>query len=74
VLREEHSNTLSSMNKLRLVLEGLGKYKEAELLQRRALEGSEKVLRVEHPNTLTSVSDFRSVLLRQGKYKEAESM
>ncbi|KAF2820914.1 hypothetical protein CC86DRAFT_238954, partial [Ophiobolus disseminans] len=41
----------------------LGRYSEAETLNRRALEGLEKELGVRHPDTLTS-----------GKYEEAEKL
>ena len=43
-------------------------------MNRRALDGYEKVLGKEHPSTLTSVSNLASVLTNQGKYEEAEAM
>ncbi|KAL8634563.1 MAG: hypothetical protein Q9228_007842, partial [Teloschistes exilis] len=51
-----------------------GKYDEAERMNRRALDGREKMLGIEHPHTLTSVSNLASVLQDQGKYDEAEQM
>ncbi|KAL8873245.1 MAG: hypothetical protein Q9198_007058 [Flavoplaca austrocitrina] len=51
-----------------------GRYDEAEQMDRRALDGREKVLGNEHPSTLTSVSNLASVLQDQGKYEEAEQM
>jgi hypothetical protein len=39
----------------------IGKYEAAEEMNRRALEGYEKVLGKEHPDTLTSLSDMASV-------------
>jgi tetratricopeptide (TPR) repeat protein len=51
-----------------------GKYKEAERMQRRALEMMEKVLGQEHPDTLSSMNSLAVVLRRQGKYEEAERM
>ncbi|OBT60492.1 hypothetical protein VE03_10079 [Pseudogymnoascus sp. 23342-1-I1] len=87
VLGVEHPDTLTSVSnvgwvlekqgnvsQLGWVLEKQGKYEEAEAMQRRALEGREKVLGVEHPDTLTSVSQLGSVLEKQGKYEEAEAM
>jgi hypothetical protein len=44
------------------VLQYQGKYKEAEKLNRRALEGMEKELGVSYLDTLTSVSNLASVL------------
>lgn len=43
-------------------------------MNRRALEGREKVLGLEHPNTLTSVKNLADVLRYQGKYEEAEAI
>ena len=43
-------------------------------MNRRALEGREKVLGKEHPDTLTSVNNLASVLQGQGKHEEAEQM
>ncbi|KAL8865632.1 MAG: hypothetical protein Q9198_009229 [Flavoplaca austrocitrina] len=51
-----------------------GRYDEAEQMDRRALDGREKVLGKEHPDTLTSVDNLASVLRYQGKYEEAEPM
>ncbi|KAI8686582.1 NACHT domain-containing protein [Fusarium keratoplasticum] len=56
------------------VLRYQGKYEEAEQMNRRALEGHEKVLGREHPHTLGSISNLGLVLQYQGKYEEAEQM
>ena len=40
-------------------------------MNRRALEGYEKVLGVEHPDTLASVSNLASVLHTQQRYNDA---
>ena len=45
-LREDHPDTLTSVNNLVLVLRNRGKYEEAETLHRRALAGYEKELGV----------------------------
>ena len=73
-LDEEDRSLLASMNLCALVLQGQGKYEEAEAMNRRALLGSEKVLGKEHPDTLTGVSNLAGVLRHQGKYEEAEAM
>ncbi|CUS09277.1 unnamed protein product, partial [Tuber aestivum] len=51
-----------------------GKYNESEAVNRRALEGREKILGPAHPDTLTSVRNLASVLESQGKYGESEAM
>ena len=43
-------------------------------MDRRALEGREKVLGKDHPDTLTSVGNLALVLGYQRKYKAAEEM
>ncbi|KAF2205150.1 TPR-like protein [Delitschia confertaspora ATCC 74209] len=63
-----------NMSSLAYVLQTQGKYKEAEKLNRRALEGYKKELGVQHPDTLTSMSNLAEMLLSQGKYKEAEKL
>jgi tetratricopeptide (TPR) repeat protein len=67
-------DTLTSVNKLALLLQAQDKYKEAEKLNRQALEGREKKLGVHHLNTLTSINNLVSVLQDQGKYEEAEKL
>ncbi len=68
------NTTLDSLSLLASVLQYQGKYEAAEEMNRRALEGREKVLGVEHPSTLTSVDNLASVLRYQGKYEAAEEM
>jgi tetratricopeptide (TPR) repeat protein len=51
-----------------------GKYEEAEVIDRRALAGYEKVLGVDHPDTLTSVGNLALLLQYQGKYEQAAEM
>ena len=60
------------MSNLALVLQYQGKYEAAETMNRRALEGREKVLGKEYPDTLTSVSNLALVLRHQGKYEVLE--
>ncbi|KFY92599.1 hypothetical protein V498_04835 [Pseudogymnoascus sp. VKM F-4517 (FW-2822)] len=57
----EHSDTLTGLSNLRLVLQRQSKYKEAEAMHQRALEAREEVLGGEHPNTLTSLNNLRSL-------------
>jgi tetratricopeptide (TPR) repeat protein len=51
-----------------------GRYNEAVIPYRRALEGYEKELGVRHPATLTRVSNLAGVLQAQGRYEEAEKL
>jgi tetratricopeptide (TPR) repeat protein len=51
-----------------------GRYGEAEIVFRNALEIRERACGLEHPDTLTSISLLGLVLAGQGKYKEAEAM
>jgi tetratricopeptide (TPR) repeat protein len=52
----------------------LGMYEEAAKLDRRALEGREKVLGKEHPDTIGSVSNLASGLHKQGELTAAEKL
>jgi tetratricopeptide (TPR) repeat protein len=52
----------------------MGKYKEAEDMNRRALEGRERALGKEHPTTLKSVGNLAVTLQFQGKYEESEDV
>ena len=74
ILGAEHPDTLSSMNKLALVLSYQGKYEEAEEMHRQVLKLREGVLGQEYPDTLTSMNNLASVLMKQGKYAQAEEM
>ncbi len=51
-LGSDHPGTLTSANNLALALYRLGKFKEAEEADRRALEGRERVTWEEDPDTL----------------------
>ena len=72
--RQEHPDTLTSMNNLAVVLGHQGKYEQAEEMHRHALALRETVLGKEHPSTLTSVNNLAGVLSDQGKYEQAEEM
>ncbi len=51
-----------------------GKYAEAELLVRRALEIMEAALGPEHPHVATTLNNLAALLQAQGKYAEAEPL
>ena len=73
-LSESDTTAIDSLSLLASVLQDQGKYETAEEINRRALQGREKVLGVEHPDTLSSVNDLASVLRYQGIYQIAEEM
>ncbi|RWA14269.1 hypothetical protein EKO27_g835 [Xylaria grammica] len=56
------------------LLQSLGRYKEAETLHRRALEGRELGLAKDHSDTLTSLENLALSLQGLGKYEEAETL
>ena len=65
------TTTLDSLSLLGSVLQDQGKYEAAEEMNRRALEGREKVLGVEHPDTLTSVYNLAYLFHHQQRYNDA---
>ena len=65
-LGAHHSNTLTSVNKLALLLYKLGRLTESETLFRRALEGLEQQLGAHHPSTLISMNNLAGLLQAQG--------
>jgi Tfp pilus assembly protein PilF len=73
VLPPDHPDTLASVNNLGVVLERHGKYEEAELMFRKAIEGHEQVL-PDHPDIFIIVSNLGIAIQLQGRYEEAESM
>ena len=56
------------------MLEDRGAFAEAEPLQRRFLEATERRLGPEHRETLIAVNNLASVLERLGKFSEAPLM
>ena len=51
------------MNNLAAVLQGQGKYEEAEKIYRQVLASKESVLGKEHPSTLKSINNLVGVLI-----------
>ena len=72
--RLKERNLLDAASEFASFFGSQGRYKVAEEMIRRALEGREKVLGVEHPDTLISVNDLALVLGCQGKYEAAKEM
>ena len=67
-------NIVAIMNNLALVLQRLGKYREAEHMHRQALKLAEKVLGKEHPDIRFITDGLFNVLDDQGKYNVGEQM
>ena len=71
---KDHPDTLTSVNNLAGVVQAQGRYREAETLNRRALEGWEKKLGEDHPDTLTSVYCLAHLLHTLCQYPEAAKL
>ncbi|KAI1840261.1 hypothetical protein JX266_013542 [Neoarthrinium moseri] len=68
----ERLDTLMSVGILALVLGNQGKYEEAEVMNRRALDGYQKALGADHPDTLTSVYNLAYLCQEQDRFEEAD--
>ena len=73
VLGKEHPFTFTSMHNLANVLDGRGKYEEAEQLYRQVLEGFEKVLGKEHPETQKSRDNLVEYLKAKEVYLTSQT-
>jgi tetratricopeptide (TPR) repeat protein len=62
------------MGTLTVTLGKLGKYDEAEEINRQLLKAKEITLGIQHLETLSSLSNLANVLTEQGKYEEAEEI
>lgn len=74
MLGAEHPDTLTSVSQLGTALSRQGKYEEAEAMQRRALQGREKVLGAEHPDTLISMGNLALTMNSQRRWDEARNL
>ncbi|KAH7131160.1 pfs protein [Dactylonectria macrodidyma] len=63
-----------AVNNLGSLYKDQGKFKEAEEMYERALEGTEKALGPHHTSTLTTVNNLGNLYKDQGKFKEAVEM
>jgi hypothetical protein len=73
-LGKDHPDTLASMSNLALSLYQQGKYAEAEVMNRQALQLRETVLGKDHPDTLASIHSLAISLRQQGKHTELEAI
>ncbi|KAH7151967.1 hypothetical protein B0J13DRAFT_470560, partial [Dactylonectria estremocensis] len=65
---------MASLHMLGMLYSDQGKFKEAEEMYERALEGYEKALGPDHTSTLTTVNNLGLLYSDQGKFKEAGEM
>ncbi|KAH7008703.1 hypothetical protein EDB80DRAFT_751332 [Ilyonectria destructans] len=73
-LGPDHTSTLYTANKLGSIYLRQGKFKEAEDMYERALEGYEKALGPDHISTLRTVNNLGNLYQHQSKFEEAEKM
>ena len=71
---KDQEYTLASKNNLATVLQGQGKWQEAEEMYRDVLEVRCQVLGKSHAETLSTKHNLATVLQGQGKWQEAEKM
>ena len=70
----DHADTLLSLNNLGYLYQVIGRYREAELLFKRAIEASERVLPKDHPQTLISKNNLAALYQAQGRHREADPL
>ena len=73
ILNKKHSNTLTSMNNLTLMLKSQSNYDEIEQIHRQTLTLRKTMLRKNHFSTLTSVYCLVYLLHQRNHYKNAKS-
>ena len=66
--------TAISYNNLAGIYRTLGRYPEAEILFKRAMEIDKKILGANHPSTAISIDNLATLYRIQGKYSEAEQL
>jgi tetratricopeptide (TPR) repeat protein len=69
-----HPDTITSLNNLAYLYYFQGRYEEAELGFREALQASREVLGSRHPQTLGSLNNLAGLYNAQGRYGEAEPL
>ncbi|KAG8701839.1 hypothetical protein FRC09_005110 [Ceratobasidium sp. 395] len=71
--RHEHID-LASAACFGTILNEAGRYKKAQVLHLRVMEGGKEVLGDEHPGTLTAMSNLADTYSDQGLHKQAETL
>ena len=67
VLGAEHPLTLLAVDKLARLRAGSGRYTEAEVLFRRAVDGAERVLGKDNPTTIRFSNNLANLLSKPGR-------
>ncbi|MGD1701782.1 tetratricopeptide repeat protein [Dapis sp. BLCC M229] len=73
-LPENHLNLAIDLNNLALLYKSQGKYNDAELLYRQAIEINKITLPENHPELAQVLNNLGVLLNVQGRYEEAESL
>lgn len=73
-LDEKHPDRLAFMSTLSMALSNLGRYDEAEPLQRKTLRLRQEVLGCIHRDTLESMSELAFSLYGQKKFEDSEAL
>ncbi|KAL9051657.1 MAG: hypothetical protein Q9162_005866 [Coniocarpon cinnabarinum] len=74
LLLSEQTSIFDTFNEQGIFYAGFGKYKEAEAMYQRALQGKEKAWGPEHTSTLDTVNNLGILYRDQGKLAKAEEM
>jgi tetratricopeptide (TPR) repeat protein len=74
VFSKEHSQTLTSMNYLAVLMQSQGRYEAAGPLYKETLQLRKKILGQEHPDTLTSMNNFARLTQSLGEDEVAEPL
>ncbi|HEX2150180.1 MAG TPA: tetratricopeptide repeat protein, partial [Actinomycetota bacterium] len=69
----DHTQVASDLNKLGLVLQGLGRLHEARTMFERALDIHERVLGPEHPEVATDLTNLGGAMEHLGEYGAAKA-
>ena len=71
ILGAEHTDTLSTVNNLAILLKQQGDFVAARQMYERAVDGYEKALGPMHRNTLSTVNNLAILLKQQGELQVA---
>ena len=68
MLGPDHPDTLTSLTNYAVVLAALGRFDEAEVMHKEAVERARHVLGDDHPQTLSSLNNYATMLSAQRRY------
>ncbi|RFU74991.1 hypothetical protein TARUN_7273 [Trichoderma arundinaceum] len=73
-LSEKQNETAKLLDTVSNFLYDRARWREKELVDKRALELRQKVLGERHPDTITNIASLASTYFQQGRYSEAEPL